>query len=115
MSLPITQIQFEARPTECHRVQFRGIDEHTGRPVTSTQYATREAALEAWAPAGATEADLVTTDARIDAIRAILLELEAAFAESGSPGVTFALARRDFARAESSLHGASIDLAESAS
>lgn len=110
MPFPITLIQIEAREVECHRVQFDHTDEATGRPIVSTPYGTREEALEVWSSRGATEADLITTDARIDAIRSLLHELEAAFAKSGAPGVTYALAEHDFRRAQSRLDGAGLDL-----
>lgn len=110
MTFPVTLIQIEAHPIECHRVLFDDTDETTGRPIVSTLYRTREEALEAWASSGATEKDLITTDARIDALRSLLHELEAAFAESGAAGVTYALAERDFLRARSRLDGAGLDL-----
>ncbi|MGJ0202769.1 hypothetical protein NHL51_01240 [Leucobacter sp. gxy201] len=110
MTFPTTLIQIEAHPVECHRVQFDDIDEVTGRPLVSRPYGTREEALTAWASAGAIEADLITTDARIDAIRSLLHRLENAFAKFGSDGVTYVLAEHDFVRAQSRFDAAGLDL-----
>ena len=110
MPFPVTLIQIEAHPVECHRVLFNDTDESTGRRITSVPYPTRAAALEAWGPHGATDADIETVDARIDAIRQLLHELQAAFEQDGSAGVTMALAQRDLYRAQSRLDLAAIEL-----
>ncbi|MEV8339447.1 hypothetical protein [Leucobacter sp. NPDC077196] len=113
MPFPTTVIQIEAHPVECHRVLFNDYDELTGRRITSTQYASRADALEAWSWRGITESDIIVTDARIDAIRSLLNRLDAASADSGSEGVTFALASHDHDRARSQLDSASIELSHS--
>ncbi|WP_053384821.1 hypothetical protein [Leucobacter celer] len=110
MPFPDTLIQIEAHPVECHRVIFNDTDENTGRRITSVPYATRADALEAWGAQGATEGDLVTTDARIDAIRSLLHELEDAFERDGTAGVTMALALREFFQAQGRLDLAGIEL-----
>ncbi|GAA1621910.1 hypothetical protein [Leucobacter chromiireducens] len=106
MTFPITVIQLEARPVETHTVLFPDVDEDTGRQLRSISYGTPEGALSAWRDAGVTAQDIVTTDARIRALRNILFDLEHAFAEHGSIGVTLALARRDRDRAQARFNHA---------
>lgn len=112
MPFPVTVIQIEAHPVECHRVMFNDRDEDTGRRIRSIPYPTRAAALEAWGPHGATEADIVTDDARVDALRDLLHELEAACERDGSAGVSAALAEHDRQRAQSRLDAAGLELQE---
>ena len=108
MTFPITVIQIEAHPVEIHKVLFADIDEDTGRQVSSSGYRTREEALITWRDAGVTERDIITTDVRIDVLRDILFDLERAFAEHGSRGVTLALSRRNLEQAQSRFkHAAS--------
>lgn len=112
MPFPVTLIQLEAHPVECHRVMFNDRDERTGRRIRSIPYPTRAAALEAWGPHGATDADIVTDDARVDALRDLLHELEAAFERDGSAGVSAALAERDFHFAQSRIDAAGQEQSE---
>lgn len=112
MAIPTSLIQIEAHPVECHRVMSNDTDERTGRRVKSVPYGSRAEALEAWASRGVTEADIDTTDARIDSLRELLTELEVAFAGAGSEGVTLALAEREYSQALSRLQGVSIALEE---
>lgn len=106
MQFPITLIQIEAQPVEIHQVLFNDVDEATGRQLRSVGYRTREEALNQWSDAGVTERDIVTTDVRIRVLRDILFDLERAFAEHGSRGVTLAIARRNHEQAQSRFNNA---------